>query len=900
VKDLRPDARPDPDALLARVQEEQARERRGKLKVFFGAAAGVGKTFAMLEAARAQQHAGVDVLVGWVETHGRAETEALLPGLERLPPRATEYRGTTLREFDLDAALVRRPALILVDELAHTNAPGSRHAKRWQDVMELLDAGIDVYTTLNVQHLESLNDIVARVTEVPTRETVPDSILEEAVEVELVDISPDDLIRRLKEGKVYVPEQAGEAVRRFFRKGNLIALRELALRTTAARVDAQMEVYRREHAVPGTWPVAERILVCVSPSPFAARVVRAARRMAAGLRAEWVVVNVETPATARLSTADRDRVVQTLRLAEQLGAETTTLTGHDVATEVLTYASRRNVTRIILGKPARPRWREALFGSVVNELVRRSGDIDVYVITGERSGPQLPAAERPAPPVDWVGYGEAIGVVAACSAVAALMFPHFAPANLIMVYLLGTILAAWWLGRGPSILVSVLSVAAFDFFFVTPYLTFAVSDTQYLVTFAVMLAVAIVISTLTTRVRAQAEASRQRERRTAALYSMTQELASKRGLDELLRATTRHVAEVFSSRVAVFLPDSDGQLARRAGELGPGPDDASELGVARWVHEHGQLAGRGSATLPGARALYLPLTAARGTVGVLGVVPPSDEALAAPEQLHLLETFAAQTALAIERVALVDEAQQARLRSETERLRNSLLSAVSHDLRTPLATITGSASALVEQETELDATERRELAQAIQEEADRLNRLVQNLLEMTRLESGGVRLRKDWLPLEEVVGSALARVEKHLGRRRVDIRLPRDLPLVPLDPLLVEQVLINLLDNAIKYTPSDTPIEISAAVEGPAVSVTVADRGPGFAPGEEARVFDKFYRGQDTGARSGAGLGLAIARGIVEVHGGQITAEPRAGGGALFRFTLPLETKPPEVRPDDG
>jgi two-component system sensor histidine kinase KdpD len=895
------DERPDPEEVLARIRAEETRQARGKLKIFFGAAAGVGKTYAMLEAARNQQAGGVDVVIGWVETHGRAETEALLPGLERLPPRTIEYRGTSLQEFDLDAALARRPALILVDELAHTTAPGSRHAKRWQDVTELLAAGIDVYTTLNVQHLDSLNDVVVRVTGAPTRETVPDSILEEAAEVELVDLPPDDLIQRLKEGKVYVPEQAGEAVRRFFRKGNLIALRELALRTTAARVDAQMEVYRRDHAVPGIWPVAERILVCVSPSPFAARVVRAARRMAAGLRGEWVVVNVETPATARRSEADRDRVVQTLRLAEQLGAETVTLTGHDVAAEVLTYARRRNVTRIVLGKPARPRWRELLFGSVVNELVRRSGDIDVYVITGEREGPQPATAERRAPaPVDWHRYGQAAGVVALCTAVAWAMFPYFAPANLIMVYLMGTVLAASRLGRGPAILASVLSVAAFDFFLVPPYLTFAVSDTQYFVTFGVMLVVAVVISTLTARIRGQAEASRQRERRTAALYAMTRDLVSQRALDELLQAAARHIREVFGSRVAVFLPDPSGRLVRRAGELAPLADETSERGVAQWVQEHGQMAGRGSATLPGARALYLPLAAARGTVGVLGVEPPSGEVLATPEQLHLLETFAAQTALAIERVALVDEAQQARFRSETERLRSSLLSAVSHDLRTPLATITGSASALVEGENRLDAATRRELAQAIEDEADRLNRLVHNLLEMTRLESGGIRVRKDWHPLEEVVGSALARMEKRLGERRVVIELPPDLPLLPLDPLLIEQVLINLLDNAVKYTPGDTPIEISASVEDRAACVAVADRGPGFAPGEEARVFDKFYRGQEAGSRSGAGLGLAIARGIVEAHGGRIAAETRPGGGALFRFSLPLVAEPPEVKPDDG
>jgi two-component system sensor histidine kinase KdpD len=892
-----PDRRPDPDQLLAEIHR---RERSGRLKFFFGASAGVGKTYAMLEAARAQQAAGVDAVVGWVETHGRAETEALLPGLERLPPRVVEYRGTRLEEFDLDGALARRPAVILVDELAHTNAPGSRHAQRWQDVAELLATGIDVYTTLNVQHVESLNDVVARVTGVPTRETVPDSILERADEVELVDLSPDDLIQRLKEGKVHVPDRAAEAVRRFFRKGNLIALRELALRTTAARVDVQMERYRREHALPEVWPVAERILVCVSPSPFAMRVVRGARRMAAGLRADWVVVTVETPAQARLPQADRDRVVQTLRLAEQLGAETATLTGHDVAGEVLAYARRRNATRIVVGKPARPRWREVVYGSVVNDLVRRSGDIDVYVITGEREGAAPSAIERPAPAPDWPAYGRATAIVALCTVLASVMQPRFAAANLIMVYLLGTVVAAARFGRGPGILASVLSVAAFDVFFVPPHLTFAVSDTQYLVTFGVMLAVAIVISTLTARTRSQADAARHRERRTAALYAMTRDLVSRRAVDEIAGAAARHVGEVLGGRVAVFLPDADGRPRLRAGGLGAADGSPGEQAVARWVQEHGQMAGRGSPTLPGARALYLPLVASRGTVGVLGIEPPTGVELAAPEQVHLLETFAAQTALAVERVALAEEAQQARLRSETERLRSSLLSAVSHDLRTPLAAITGSASALVEGGDRLDPSTRRELAQAIQDEADRLGRLVQNLLDMTRLESGGIQAGKDWHSLEEVVGSALARMETALGERPVVTALPPDLPLVPMDPLLVEQVLINLLDNAVKYTPPDTPVEISAVVEDHAVAVTVADRGPGLGPGEAERVFEKFVRGRAGASRSGAGLGLAIARGIVEAHGGGMTAEARAGGGARFRFWLPLPGPPPEVRDDDA
>jgi two-component system sensor histidine kinase KdpD len=894
VRDERPepDRRPDPDELLAQIQSQ---ERRGRLKIFFGASAGVGKTYAMLDAARAQRAAGIDVVIGWVDTHGRAETEALLPGLECMSPRVVEYRGTRLHEFDLDAALARRPALILVDELAHTNAPGSRHTKRWQDVSELLALGIDVYTTLNVQHLESLNDVVARVTGVQTRETVPDSILERADEVELVDLSPDDLIRRLQQGKVYIPERAAEAARRFFRKGNLIALRELALRTTAARVDAQMERYRRDHALPAIWPVAERILVCVSPSPFAERVVRGARRMAAGLHADWVVVNVETPAHARLPQADRDRVVQTLRLAEQLGAETVTLTGHDVAGEVLAYARRRDASRIVVGKPARPRWRELLFGSVVNDLVRRSGDIDVYVITGEREGLQTRAVDRPARALGWWRYGQAVGIVALCTLVAWAMFPAFAPANLIMVYLLGTIVAAARFGRGPGILASVLSVGAFDFFFVPPYLDFAVSDTEYVVTFAVMLVVTVVISTLTARTRAQADAARDRERRTAALYGMTRDLLSRRVVDDLLAATIGHIAAVFGNQAALFLPDAEGRPVRRAGESDALAETPNEYAVIRWVQEHGQMAGHGSATLPGARWLYLPLVATRGPVGVLGIAPSSGDTLAAPEQLHLLETFAAQTALAIERVAMAEEAQQAQLRSETERLRNSLLSAVSHDLRTPLAAITGSASTLVEGGDQLDVATRRELAQAIQDEGERLNRLVHNLLDMTRLESGGIQARKDWHSLEEIVGGALTRMEKALGARQVVIDLPADLPLVPLDPVLMEQVLINVLDNAIKYTPTDAPIEISASLDSGAVTVTIADRGPGFAPGEVERVFDKFYRGETGAERSGAGLGLAIVRGIVETHGGRVVAESRPDGGALFRIVLPLGESPPKV-----
>jgi two-component system, OmpR family, sensor histidine kinase KdpD len=890
------DERPDPDALLARVHAEEARQQRGRLKVFFGAAAGVGKTYAMLEAAHEQQAAGVSVLVGWVDTHGRQETQALLEGLEVLPRRQVSYRGTTVPEFDLDATLQRRPQLVLVDELAHTNAPDARHPKRWQDVEELLQAGIDVYTTVNVQHLESLNDVVAQITDVVVRETVPDSFLEKADELELIDLPPDELLQRLREGKVYIPQQTDAALRNFFRKGNLIALRELALRRTADRVDAQMQEYMRAHAIAHTWPAAERILVCISPSPLAERLVRAARRMAVGLRAEWIAAYVETPAAIRLNDTANERVMRTLRLAEQLGAETVTLSGQSVSEAVLTYAHTRNVTKVIAGKPTHPRWRDVVFGSVLDDLVRNSGEIDVYVISGEEAeGSTSPAVtlQRTSP---WSAYAKAVGVVGLCSVAARLVFPSLAEANLIMIYLIGIVFIAMRYGRGPSILASVLSVVAFDVFFVVPYLSLAVADTEYLITFVVMLAVALVISTLTVRMQRQAQAAREREQHTAALYAMSRDLARTRGVADLLAAAAQHVAGGFGSQVAILMPDSSGQLAIQASvsqnfELSP-----DERGVAQWAYEHGQSAGAGTDTLPGADGIYTPLVAARGVLGVLGVQPSSPRQLAAPEQLHLLETFASQTALAVERAQLAEEAERTRLQIETERLRSSLLSSVSHDLRTPLAAIVGATSTLADDDEQLDPVTRSELAQTAYEEATRLNRLVGNLLDMTRLESGTVEVRKDWQSLEEVIGAALARVDVLLGERRVTTRLDPDLPLIPLDGVLIEQVFVNLLENAAKYTPPDSPIELAAWPDEASVIVEVADRGQGIAAEDETRVFDKFYRGKTGRTRVGVGLGLAICQAIVAAHGGRIWVESRAGGGASFRFTLPIAGQPPLVQ----
>ncbi len=750
--------RPDPDALLKRVQREESPQRRGKLKVFFGATAGVGKTYAMLEAAHSRQKERVDVVVGWVVTHGRVETEALLKGLEILPPRVAEHRGATLREFDLDAALARRPTLILMDELAHTNAQGSRHPKRWQDVLELLNAGIHVYTTVNVQHLESLNDVVAQITGVRVRETVPDSVLEQADEVELIDLPPDDLLQRLKEGKVYVPEQVQRAMQNFFRKGNLIALRELALRRTAERVDEQMEVYRRDHAVVQTWPAAETIMVCVNMKPRGTRLIRAAKRMAGELHAKLLAVYVQTARHVQMADVERDRVVATLRLAEQLGAETVTLSGEHVAQEILTYARSRNVTKIIVGKPVRPRWKEWVFGSVVSELVRNSGEIDIYVITGEAGESRPLARQLFQRTSEWRSYGFAILPVALCTGVALLMFPYFAVANLVMVYLIGVVLAAVRYGRGPSILASILSVAAFDFFFVPPYLSFAVSDVQYLLTFGVMLVVALVISGLTVRLQQQAEASRQRERRTAVLYAISRDLATRRKVADLAAVACQHVREIFDSQVAMFLPDGSGRLVLQRTEHLFFEFDPKEAGVAEWVYEHSQRAGLGSDTLPGAGALYMPLMGSQGPVGVLAIRPNQAGRLVEPEELHLLETLTNQIALAIERARLAKESQRAHMEAETERMRNAILSTVSHDLRTPLATITGAASSLMSAPAGTDSLPHRELARAIYDEANRLDRLVKNLMDMTRLEAGAIQLRKEWHPLEEVVGAALTRL----------------------------------------------------------------------------------------------------------------------------------------------
>jgi two-component system sensor histidine kinase KdpD len=853
----------------------------------------------MLEAARARRAEGVDVVVGWVDTHGRAETGALLEGLELLPRRQLSYRGTRLEEFDLDLALERQPKLILVDELAHTNAAGSRHSKRHRDVEELLAAGIDVFTTLNVQHLESLNDVVAQVTGVAVRETVPDAAFDRADEIELIDLPVDELRRRLAEGKVYLPATAERAAEHFFREGNLFALRELALRRTAERVDAQMQRYRHEHAVRETWPTAERMLVCIGASPYAARLVRAASRMAARLHADCLAVYVETPGHFHLPEADREQLRRTMQLAEQLGAETVTLSGNDVVEEILTYARRRNVTKLVVGKPAEARWRDVLRGSFVERLARGSGEVDVYVISGAATD-RLPGAHRGIRLHSrWGDYLSALGIVATSSVVAALLAGRFALANLIMVYLLGVLIVALRSGRGPAALASVLSVAAFDFFFVPPRLTFAVADTQYLVTFAVMLLVALVISNLTARVRDQAGAARAREQRTAALYAVSRSCASAGETYEVVRIAGRQLGEVFASQVAVFLPHSDGRVSPAFCENAPFASDPKERSVAQWVYDHAEKAGLGTETLPGSDALFVPLLVSRGAVGVIGVKPAAGETPLDPERLHLLEAFASQIALAVERTNLAAEAQAADLRAETERLRSALLSSVSHDLRTPLAAIAGASGTLLQGGDVLPPDTKRELAASINREAERLNRFIANLLEMTRLEAGAVAVRKEWQSAEDVIGAALGRIELRAAGREIETQIAESLGLIELDAGLIEQVLVNLVDNALKFTPADTPVEISVRASPGGVTFEVADRGPGLSATEVDRVFDKFYRGSAETDQPGAGLGLAVCDGIIRAHGGTIRATARPGGGATFSFFLPVEGAPPGV-PAEG
>ncbi len=921
--------RPDPDELLDKLQREEEKRQRGKLKIFFGASAGVGKTYAMLQAARRRKEEHIDVVVGIAETHGRNETAALLEDLDVLPLARIEYRGRLLGEFDLDAALARKPQLILVDELAHSNVPGARHAKRWQDVYELLDAGIDVYTTVNVQHLESLNDVVGQITGIRVWETVPDRVFDRADEVTLVDLPAEELLDRLRDGKVYMPQQAERAVRNFFRKGNLIALRELALRRTADRVDAQMREYRADRSIQRIWQARERLLVCVGPGPEAPLLVRAAARLAASLKADWIAVYVETPRLQRLSDARRERTLDALKLAADLGAETATLAGADAVSTLIGYARVRNVSKLIAGGSSATglaRWLRRPFGE---RLAERASDLDLTLIrassdeagaTRERHADEegrawrdalVAARERRSPPRN---YAWAVAICAGVTLIASQLIDRIDLANLVMLYLLGVIFTAVKLGRGPGVMLSFLSVAAFDFFFVPPRMSLSVSDTQYLLTFIGMLLTSLVIGHLTSSLRREASVARRREQRTSAMYAMARELAAALTTEQIVGIGSRHVSEVFRARVAVLLPDSADQVKQKVDD----PDEtimleaaSLDVDVGQWVYDQQKPAGHGTDTLPAAKALYLPLRAPMRTRGVLAVAMRDERELDVPEQQRMLDAFAAQIALALERVHYVDIARDALVNMESERLRNSLLSAISHDLRTPLTAIVGFSSMLAGQPREAGNAAQGELVDAIHEEALRMTGIVTNLLDMARLQAGSLKLNRQWSLLEETVGSALRDCRRTLARHPVQVSLPADLPLLQLDAVLLERLFANLFENAAKYVPPDTPLTIGAQridENGkPFVRVTVDDTGPGLPPGMEARIFEKFTRGEKESAKPGIGLGLAICRAIAEAHGGRIGAANRVAAdgrveGARFWFTLPIETPPPvpDVLDDDA
>jgi two-component system sensor histidine kinase KdpD len=883
------DERPSPESMLklVRAEEAAAEKSRGSLKVFLGYAAGVGKTYAMLEAGRQRKRDGRDVVAGYVESHGRSETDALLEGLEIIPRKEIAYQGVMLPEMDLDAILARKPQIALVDELAHSNAPGSRHEKRWHDVEELLDAGIDVYTTVNIQHFESLNDVVARITGVVVRETLPDRLLDMAFEIRLVDIPPEDLLQRLNEGKIYIPDQAAKAMEKFFKPGNLMALREMSLRRTAARVDDQMRAYMETQTIAGPWPAAERLMVCVSGSPYSEMLIRSTCRLAEDLNAQWFTVYIETPSSSRHVRDNRERVWRELRLAESLGAQVASITAASVPDATIDYAVKHNVTKIVVGKPTRVRWQKLLRLHIVDQIISRCGTIDVVVISyGRQETSKRTKAAKSRQPFEFKGYAAGLMLVAAASALCELLTPFLDPTNIIMIYLLAVVLAAVRLGRKPAILTAFVGVLAFDFFFVPPRFSFAVSDTQYIITFIALFSVGVVISTLVTRARERADVMRVRELQTASLYYLSRDLAAAVDTGTLVKAVVRHVEEALNAKVGLFLPEGE-RLDVVAASEGMSLD-MKEQAVADWAFRNHHPAGRGTDTLVSAELICIPLQTPASVLGVMGVRMENDLDYRSPESRRLLDAFATQAAMAMERVQLSRQAEQAQILQARENLERALLNSISHDLRSPLASVTGVLSSLLEEGTHLDERARRELLVTAFGEAERLNRFVGNLLDMTRIEAGAVRLNLEPCDVQDLVGCALAALEPRINTRDVSFRMLPIMPLVPMDLVLMTQVLVNLIDNALKYSPPGSQIEIAARTEAPWLVLEVADRGPGVPEQDQARVFDKFYRIPVPEGAGGTGLGLSICKGMVEAHDGRIRAENRVGGGLKIEIRLPL------------
>ncbi len=884
--------RPDPDKLLASLKNHDHAQARGKLKIFLGYVAGVGKTYAMLEAAHQRLDEGVDVVVAYVETHGRKETEAMLKGLEIIPQRQVEYRGLTINEMDLNAVLRRHPQLALVDELAHTNAHGSRHPKRYQDVNELLQAGINVYTTVNIQHLESLKDVIQQITGVVVHETVPDSLIDEAYEIELVDLPTDELLQRLRAGKVYVPESATQALENFFRKGNLTALRELSMRRAADRVDSQMLDYMQTKAIPGPWSAGERVLVCIGSHPMGERLVRAGRRLADDLNAEWMVIFVETPHHLQMPDEKRGRVQQNLKLAEELGATVFNIPGNVVAESVLDFAHEHNITKIIVGKTVRSRLFEMLRGSVIDQIVRKSGSIDIYIVSEEIEAPVKISPLQWIPHHPWNRYLLSTGLAILITLIGFPLHNILDPTNLVMLYLAAVVITATFWGRGPAVLSSFLSVLFFDFFFIEPILTFTVYDSQYILTFIGLLLVGLIISNSAALLRDQLDALKERNKQTQAINNISRELTSAIGLGQVLDTVIQNIFEAFNREVVVFLPEGN-KLFKRASSPGYKSNE-NDIAIAEWAFINAKPAGDGTDTLPAVMIRCIPLMTTHGIVGILGITSSSSQRLLTFDQRILLEGFANLSALAIERVSLVEKAGQSEMMKRTEKLQTALLNSISHELRTPLSTITGVLTSLAESEkskkknNKLDDKTKLELVESAIHQAKELNHIVENLLDMTRIEAGTVYINYQLGEIQDLIGSVLNQMEDRIKDHPVQVKIPSDFPLVPMDLVLISSVMNNILDNASKFSPPGKPIEIVAEVKGKQVIVRVKDRGIGIPRKDLERVFDKFYRVQKQASVPGTGLGLSICKGIIEAHGGRIWAEKNQGQGTTMIFTLPL------------
>ncbi len=883
--------RPDPDRLLAAIQKDSARQKRGKLKIFFGMAAGVGKTYAMLQAAHQRLTEGVDVVVGYIETHGREETEAVLGDMEIIPRQMLLYRGTQMPEMNLDAVLARQPELVLVDELAHTNVPGARHTKRYQDIIELLEAGIDVWTTVNVQHFESRADAVRQITGITVHERVPDSILDLADEIELIDLAPEDLRKRLAEGRVYTPERIDVAANNFFRTGNLTALREMALRLTAEHVDHQLQDYMQLKRIAGPWKSGDRLLVAVGPSPFSQQLIRWTRRMAYNLEAPWLAVYVET--AQELAPSAQERLAANLELARSLGGEIVTAADVTVVSGLLRLAHQRNVTQIVIGKPAHSRSGWFSKPTAVDTLIRNSGEIDVYVVTGNRSE-ETPAPSRRFHPEihsDWRQYLWSLVVVAVVTAINLLLvdtLPWVGYQVVGLTELMAVLLIAIYIGRGPALLAAAASAVSWNFLFIEPRLTFAVSQVQDTILLVMYFAIALFTGNLTARLRHQERQARYSAERMMALYTLAHEISTAVDMDHVLRTAVNQLGQVFDADVAVMLSHGK-DLARQPHPCSTLTVNDKDYGVALWSYQHGAPAGLFTDTLPSASAQYLPLLTPDRIVGVIGIYRKQRLTF---DQDVLLQTFISQISLVVERELLDESAEQTMMLRESERLYTTLLNSISHELRTPIATITGAASSLLDPIAGQDKAARSELTQDIQSAAERLNRLVENLLDMSRLESGRLALNPEWCDMGDIISVAVSRLKTCLADRPVDIRLVQDLPLIRVNFGLIEQAVVNLLDNICRYTPASTPIMIKAAHRRGSLQVRIADRGPGIPPDDLERIFDKFYRlpGSATG---GTGLGLSIARGLVQAHGGTLKAENNVEGGLSFILSFPLtETQP--------